>query len=227
MLYIYQADDLDKETEKLENQFDFAIEGLDGIVRDMSVKIYVYKADYVTGEGLEQLKKHRKPFTIIHHSLNFGMNMYEGDEQHSTKEDMMALFETCKSLNIEKKPPHFTAVIMHAGMRHLGTLADALTESDLVNARSTQSGDGEKEVVDPVRFVTWQKTGKFSQKGGRLAYDTEVMALGFHTKPEDVIWLVVEFTFYLVAFRASPDGGRTGGPADIAWFTTRQAALAV
>jgi hypothetical protein len=160
----------------METRYEFDMEDLDGKVIHRDVEIHFIHADYVSGIGATKLKEFKRAYALIHHSFNYGFGLYQGDSEHSTRAQMRSLFDICNAINLTKPQPHFTAVLMSVRDHFLGICAEELKDSGLVNA----TADVESP-CDPVRTVVWHKGNKYGQRGDTLGWDTEFLALGFHT----------------------------------------------
>jgi hypothetical protein len=168
-----------KTNQKPQNVYEFTLENLDGTYVKRSVTIDILQADYVRGVGLTQLAELKQPFKVIHHSFNRGHNLYTGDEEHATPDDMQTLFSVCKNLNTDKDPPHFTSCLFAVKPEFIGHAAEKLRSTGLVNAVPA-AADGAARPPAEVRTLVWEKTGKY-QKGTGIAHGTEFMVHGFHT----------------------------------------------
>ena len=99
-------------------------------------------ADYENGVGINQLQA--RDFRLIHCSMKFGLDLFEGDNVPTSYLAMVSAFTLFKGLISEGTP--WTIVMVHVMPAMIGKCMKAMVEAGLANMDNKQA----------TRLVIWQ-----------------------------------------------------------------------
>ena len=163
----------DEQMRNAEDGFDtdgkIIIENLQGEEEVFHLSCKVFQADYENGTGINQIPTDR--YRVIHLSVKFGLNMFDGDNVATSYHSMLTAFSIFRDM-IAKHTP-WTLVFVHVMPHMIGDTMKALIDSGLANMKNKQA----------TRLLIWQKMSTASARGpAQLPHDCDYVVMGIHSK---------------------------------------------
>jgi len=153
----------------------FNTEQIDGTCTDHAVECHVFHFDWQKpNEFPDVLPKLHMPYSFVMVSFDYGLKLYNGDQEPASYEKMKALFSMIKLiLEIQADRPDVTSIFCGVNAKYIGECTKAMIDSGLVNNQMTQ----------PTRELIWWKRNKYKVPNASvITNDHETYVLGWSMK---------------------------------------------